>query len=115
MKDDRLYLTHILECITKIERFTTEGKDAFLSDDKTQDAVLRNLQIMAESTQRVSDSLKALHPEVPWPEIAGFRNVLAHDYLGVKVERVWEVIQAGLPRLKASAQSMLKTLGPAPE
>ncbi len=107
MKDDRLYLTHVLECITKIERFTQEGEEVFFSDDKTQDAVLRNLQIMAESTQRVSESIKASHPEVPWSEIAGFRNVLAHDYLGVKLERVWQVVQKGLPQLKQATQEML--------
>ena len=111
MKDDRLYLAHILECIAKIESYTAEGRDFFLSDEKTQDAVLRNLQIMAESSQRLSDSLKAACPEVPWPEIAGFRNILAHDYLGVKLERVWQVVQDGLPQLKASAQIMFKDIG----
>lgn len=62
MKDDKLYLTHILECIQRIEKFTVEGKENFLEDIKTQDAVLRNLQTLAESTQRISTALKSKYP-----------------------------------------------------
>jgi uncharacterized protein with HEPN domain len=83
VKDDRLYLIHIVECATRVEQYTSEGKDAFMSDGKTQDAVLRNLQILAESTQRISRELKAAHPEIEWSKIAGLRNVLVHDYLGI--------------------------------
>lgn len=79
MKDDRLYLVHILECIDRIERYTAEGKEAFMADEKTQDAVLRNLQVLSESIQRLSAGLKAAHPEVDWRGISGFRNVLVHD------------------------------------
>jgi len=58
MKDDKLYLIHIIECIQRIEKYIGEdGKDGFMDDDKTQDAILRNLQTMAESTQRISDEL----------------------------------------------------------
>ena len=64
MKDDRLYLIHIRECIERIEQYTLGGKDAFFADTKTQDAVLRVLQTLAESTQRIADPLKARHPEV---------------------------------------------------
>jgi len=58
VKDDRLYLIHICECIGRIERYTVEGKETFLRDEKTQDAVLHNLQTLAESTQRLSDAAK---------------------------------------------------------
>lgn len=75
MKDDRLYLVHVLECIDRIERYTAEGKEAFMADERTQDAVLRNLQVLSESTQRLSEDLKADHPEVDWRGISGFRNV----------------------------------------
>ena len=85
MKDDRLYLEHILECIGKIGRYTEQGREAFMGSEMAQDATLRNLQILAESTQHLSEDIKATQPEVPWREIAGFRNVLAHDYLGIKL------------------------------
>lgn len=62
-----------------------EGKEAFFEDLKTQDAVLRNLQVLSESTQRLSDELKERHPEVQWFSISGLRNVLVHNYLGLKL------------------------------
>jgi uncharacterized protein with HEPN domain len=69
------------------------------NDTKTQDAVLRNLQVLAESTQRLSNGLKARHSEVPWRTIAAFRNVLVHGYLGVNLERVWQILHEDLPPL----------------
>jgi uncharacterized protein with HEPN domain len=62
---DSIYLKHILECLDRISIYTVDGRDAFLADAKTQDAVLRNLQVMAESTQKVSDELKSKHSEIP--------------------------------------------------
>ena len=81
MKDDRIYIDRVLECIEWITRFTAEGRDAFFFDRKTQSATLREFQTLAESTQRLSNELKEAHPEVPWESISGFRNVLVHDYL----------------------------------
>lgn len=82
MKDDRVYLDHILDCIDWISRFTEEGAEVFSKNRKTQSAVLRGLQTLSESTQRLSDEFKERHPEVPWQNIAGFRNILVHGYLG---------------------------------
>ena len=110
MKDDRLYLEHIIECIGKIEAYVVEGKESFLQDPKTQDAVLRNLQILTESTKRLSGSLKDTHPEVDWPEVARFRNVLVHDYLGIDLLRVWDIVQGDLPDLKRKVGPILKGL-----
>ncbi len=107
MKDDGLYMLHIKECIRRIEQYVSEGKDAFLADTKTQDAVLRNLQILAESTQRLSDELKLKYPDVDWRGISGFRNVLVHDYLGISQERVWGIITQDLAELKALTQNAL--------
>lgn len=115
MKDDRLYLIHILECISRIELYTKDGKETFLRDTMRQDAVLRNLQTLAESMQRLSVPLKDAHPEVAWERIAGFRNVLVHDYLGVNVARVWQIVEAGLPELKQHIASILNKLGEAPQ
>lgn len=111
MKDDRLYLIHNLECLSRIEKYTAAGKEAFMSDTKTQDAVLRNLQTLAESTQRISPALKTAHPEVPWERIAGFRNVLVHEYLGVNLIRVWEIIEHGLPELRDQVKNLLREAG----
>lgn len=100
MKDDKLYLIHIQECIQRIEEYTREGKDRFLDDTKTQDAVLRNLQTLAESSQHLSDDLKKSHPEIDWRAISGFRSVVVHDYLGIDVSQVWDIVSIDLPDLK---------------
>jgi len=87
--DDRLYLIYIQECIARIERFTSEGKEGFFADVKTQDAVLRNLHTLAESSQRISDSVKQKYPDVEWHSIAEFRNVVVHDYLGIDLTQIF--------------------------
>jgi uncharacterized protein with HEPN domain len=110
VKDDRLYLIHIGECIARIESYTAGGRNTFFGSTLIQDAVLRNLQTLAESTQRVSDSAKAKHPEVDWYKIAGFRNVLVHDYLGVDLDRAWLIVERELPRLKQTIEAMQKEL-----
>jgi uncharacterized protein with HEPN domain len=102
MKNDQIYLDHILECIGWIESFTAEGREAFFKDRKTQSAVLRELQTLAESTQRLSAEFKGQYPNIPWQNVAGFRNVIVHDYLGIKLQRVWEIIEVDLRLLKAT-------------
>ncbi|MBI2119916.1 MAG: DUF86 domain-containing protein [Elusimicrobia bacterium] len=107
MKDDKLYLIHILESIERIEKYTCDGKGKFLSDLKTQDAVLRNLQTLAESTQKLSDSLKSKHSEIDWRALAGFRNVLAHDYLGIDIGQIWDIVHQDIPVLKKKVQGFI--------
>ncbi|MBI4028202.1 MAG: DUF86 domain-containing protein [Verrucomicrobia bacterium] len=109
-KDDRLYVVHIDECLGWIAQFARDGKDVFLHDRKTQDAILRNLHVLAESTQRLSDSIKARHPEIPWDEIAGFRNVVVHDYLGIDLERTWLILEKDLPPLRKAIQEMKQSM-----
>jgi uncharacterized protein with HEPN domain len=87
-----VYLVHISECIAKIERYIAPGKDAFFASEAMQDAVLRNLQVMCESTQMLEASWKASHSEVDWRRVADFRNRLVHDYLGIDLEVVWKVV-----------------------
>ena len=110
MKDDRVYLRHILECLDAIHAYTAEGRDRFLTDRKTQKATLRELQEVAESTQRMSPHLKERHPEIPWGDITGFRNVLVHDYLGINLSRIWTVVERDLPPLRAAIEAMLREL-----
>lgn len=111
MRDDRLYLIHISECIARIEAYVAGGEAAFMSSALIQDAVLRNLQTLAESTQRLSEELRRDNTQVEWRRIAGFRNVLVHDYLGVDVEQVWGIVEQELPALKCNIKSILQGLG----
>ena len=107
MKDDRVYLLHILECIQRIENYIHPGRDAFIQDTKTQDAVLRNLHTLTESTQKLSDKLKASCPEVDWRAISGFRNVVVHDYLGVDIDQIWHIVTVDLPVLVKHIEKLL--------
>jgi uncharacterized protein with HEPN domain len=107
VRDDRVYLEHILECINRIERGVSAGKSEFVQADLLQDAVVRNLQVLSESTQRLSEELKSRYPAVEWRKIADFRNRLVHDYLGVDLEIVWQVIERDLPELKRAIVEML--------
>lgn len=114
MKDDRLYLIHIGECIARIEQYVAGGRESFMASTLIQDAVMRNLQTLSQSTQRLSDTIKIAHPEVDWHGIAGFRNILVHDYLGIRIDRVWEIIEEDLPDLKRQAEAILQELGERP-
>lgn len=86
------------------------GEEYFLEDRKAQDAVLRNLHTLAESSQRISGSLKEQYPEVDWRILSAFRNVVVHDYLGISLNRVWDIVENDLPSLKEHIAVILKTL-----
>ncbi|MGB3298646.1 MAG: HepT-like ribonuclease domain-containing protein [Phormidesmis sp.] len=104
---DAVYLEYISDCAALIRDYTSGGESEFMSNVLLQDAVLRRLQTMAESTQRLSENLKAKAPEVDWRALAGFRNILVHDYLnGVDMERVWDAIVNYLPALEKAAREL---------
>jgi len=111
MKDDRLYLIHITETIARIEAYASGDRERFMSSPLIQDAVIRNLQVLAESTQRLSDAIKARHAAIDWRGIAGLRNVLVHEYLGVDIERVWQIVERDLPAMRNATTAMLRQLG----
>ncbi|MDH5776237.1 MAG: DUF86 domain-containing protein [Nitrospirota bacterium] len=89
MKDDSVYLNHIANCAARIQENTAQGYEVFMASHTLQDAVLRNLQVLAESTQHLSERVKATQPNIDWPEIGAFRNVLVHDYLGIDLDAIW--------------------------
>jgi len=111
MKDDCVYLHHILECIAAIQSYTEGGQTAFLSDRKTQKAALRELQELAESTQRLSAKLKTHYPTIPWRDIGGFRNIIVHNYLGLNVFQIWSIIEQELPSLREAIEAILQETG----
>jgi uncharacterized protein with HEPN domain len=109
MKDDRLYLIHIKECIERIESYLGDAdKKEFLNSTMMQDAIIRNLQVLAESTQRLSDKIKNSREDVDWYEISGFRNILVHEYLGLDLDTVWNIVIDELPTLKKAVNEMLE-------
>ncbi|MBD2207580.1 DUF86 domain-containing protein [Calothrix sp. FACHB-1219] len=106
MKDGRVYLIHIRDCIQRVKQYTQEGKEVFLNDIKTQDAVLRNIQVMCESVQKLPSDWKDAYPETEWANIAGFRNRLTHEYLSVDLNIVWNVVEKYLPDLEKTIEAM---------
>jgi uncharacterized protein with HEPN domain len=105
------YLRHILDAITAIQEYTTDGRESFLSDRKTQDAVVRNLEIVGEATRNVPAEFRSAHSDIPWQQAANLRNVLAHEYFGVDLRIVWAVVENELPPLKAKIQRLLEDIG----
>jgi len=98
-KDNAVYIEHMLDSILRIDEYI-ESKELFYDSHLVQDAVVRNLQVMAESSQRLPEKVKNKYPEIPWNDISGFRNVLVHDYLGVDLDVIWSVIEQELPKLE---------------
>ena len=106
MKDERVYLLHAIDAIDAITSYTADGRDAFLSDAKTQDAVIRNIEIIGQAVKGVSEATRALEPEVPWRQIAGMRDKLIHEYFGVDLVLVWDVVSRELPVLRPRLEEM---------
>ena len=88
MSRDKAYLHHILEAISKIGQYTAVGHDEFMASSHWQDATIRQLEIVGEAVKHLSEKTRSLRPEVPWRRIAGMRDVLIHDYMGVDLEAV---------------------------
>ena len=104
---DRVLLAHMGECIERIREYTAGDHSRFEISRLVQDAVIRNLQTLTESSQRLSEDIKATEPQVPWRELAGFRNVIVHGYLGIDLEAVWLVVDQDLPPLAAALARMV--------
>ena len=107
MKEDRPYLEHIREAIQRIRSYTADGWEAFARNTMAQDAVVRNFQVIGEATKQISEATRQRHPDIPWRQIAGFRDVLIHDYMGVNLRRVWNVIEQHLSQLEEAVDELL--------
>lgn len=98
-KDRTVYIRYIYDCIGWIKEYVQAGKEAFFQDRKTQDAVIRNLEVIGQAVKDFgTDSLISSHPETPWPQIAATRNFLAHQYLGMDLTLIWNIVEQHLPQ-----------------
>jgi uncharacterized protein with HEPN domain len=107
VKEDRIYLLHIRDALERILKYTAQGKQAFFADPRTQDAVIRNLEVVGEAVKNLSESLKARHASTPWKRIAGMRDKMIHEYFGVNLQLVWEAIEQEVPRLQQKIEAIL--------
>jgi uncharacterized protein with HEPN domain len=104
---DQLYLRHVLDAIGAIESFTVEGRGQFMSDRKTQSAVVRQIEIIGEAVKQLSPALTGSEPVVPWRQIARTRDRLIHAYFNVDLDAVWAMVQDDLPQLNADVTRLL--------
>jgi uncharacterized protein with HEPN domain len=108
------YLGHMIEAIERCHEYVEHMDEAaFLSDRKTQDAVIRTLEVLGEASNNIrksSPEFVAAHPEIPFGQAVGMRNVLSHGYFLVDLEAVWAVIHADLPSLHESLRSLRNSL-----
>ncbi|MEJ2102355.1 MAG: DUF86 domain-containing protein [Desulfobacterales bacterium] len=109
-KDPRVYLAQILERINRILEYTTEGKEAFFADPRTQDAVIRNFEVIGEAVKRIPKEYRRKQPEIPWRELSGLRDVLIHQYEGVSVAEIWRIIEKDLETLRKAITTILPPL-----
>lgn len=99
-RDTLLLLDDMLQSLQKIKRFTKDlDYNAFLADDKTIDAVVRNFEIIGEAANRIDPDFRDKNPEIEWKRIRGFRNRIVHDYFGIDYEIVWSIIETYLDEL----------------
>ena len=107
MTGDTSSLPHILEAIERIERYTSVGRERFLTETHWQDATIRQLEIVGEAVKRLSTETRDRMPTVPWKDIAGMRDFLIHDYFGVDLDTVWEMSQTDVPTLHRAVEELL--------
>ena len=100
-RDIGLFIEDILNSIKNIEEFSKNlDKEKFSKDNLRQSAIIRQLEIIGEAVKNIPDSFRKKYPKIPWKDIAGFRDILSHAYFGVSMDRVWNIIEIDLPKLK---------------
>jgi|SRR3989344_8021029 len=107
-KDNKIFLKYILDSIEKIEEFSEDiEKTQFMNSIKTQDAIIRRIEIIGEATKNLSEEFREKHNYIPWKEITKMRDKLIHNYFGIDLEITWNTIKEDIPNLKKEIKKFI--------
>lgn len=110
-KDPKIFLLHMLESISNIEKWTKNiSQEEFFDDTKTQDAVMRKFEILGEAVRNIPKDFRNTYSHIEWREIAGMRDMLIHEYFGVDLGIVWHTTQKDIPRLRKKIEDIIREL-----
>lgn len=108
---DRIRLLHILDAIAEVENYLRGvSREQFLANSEKRFATIKQIEIVGEACDRITEPVKTAHPEIPWRAIKGFRNISIHEYFGVNTALVWEIASNNLPELKMQIREILEAL-----
>lgn len=111
-RDWKLFVKDILECIGKIESYIADfSYEDFIKDERTKDAVVRNLEIIGEAANQIPKEIQQKYPEIPWSQVVGLRHRLTHGYFVVDYRIVWNIVVNELPDLKEKMRKILEEEG----
>ncbi len=110
MRDPKERLRDMIDAVQHVQRYAARGREAFEKDELIQVWIVHHLQIIGEAAAQLGADFHKIHPVVPWPQVVAMRNVLVHDYFGVDLDVVWNVVQHDLPGMKAAVERLLKEL-----
>lgn len=109
-KDPRVYLAQILERIDRILEYTAGGEKAFYAELRTQDAVIRNFEVIGEAAKRIPGEYRKNNPSIPWRELSGFSDILIHQYEGVSLSQIWKIVERDLKPLREEIKKVIPSL-----
>ncbi len=114
-KQYTVYVQDIIQSLEKIERYI-EGHtfDSFVKNDMVIDAVLRNLEIIGEASRNIPDEVKEQYARIPWKRMIGLRNIVIHEYFGVDLGIIWEIVTSNLPEIKPLIGALRDDIGQSP-
>lgn len=109
-KDDSVYLHHILDAIHRIETYTKGiSKETYMQNGLLQDGVVRQLEIIGEASNNLSDEFQEKHSEIPWGQIISLRNRIIHAYFDINLEITWDIVRGDIPELKRQIERILSS------